>query len=161
MAERRFMEFITSPTCTQVAANDVITQPIRLPTSQTETLAMLIHKVIFDLDGWAPPVSTTEVTMRLALVKSINLGLAADYRWIDTIAAFEHTVRAVGVLTEEVISTHSPFVVDFAPAVLIARDILFAHSEAANMPAAAAARIRIGYTLEKVTQAAFIAALVS
>ncbi|MBA7699380.1 hypothetical protein ES703_108075 [subsurface metagenome] len=136
---------------------------IPLPTSGTEIMALLLHEVDFIVAGAEFGVDTQMSSNGVYLTKShhtapVNNNLADP----DLIAMFmEHaTINQVAGAGQLLWWDGIP-VWRFSPPILIARDaVYFANRTFSQAAANTVASVRLGYTLEKVSREAFIAALV-
>lgn len=164
MKSERFMEFLgveSGQIAFNAAGYGVYTEvPIPLPTSQTEKLALLVHQVEFRLGH--PSFTDTKMTsVACYLTKSHQTGpitlvdpdLLAQFFWHVSV----NQVAASGISEWQ----DGVRIWRFDPAVLIARDHLYMGGRTFQETANQVCQVRIGYTLEKVSQDAFIAALVS
>jgi len=133
---------------------------IPVPTSQNEKLAMLVHEVRFRL-GHPSYVDGQMNSVSCYLTKSHQTG-PIDMADPDLLAQFFWHVsvnQVAGAGIDHWEDGHKVW--HFDPAVLIARDHLYMGGRTFQETGNQVCQVRIGYTLEKVTQEAFIAALVS
>jgi len=162
----RYMEFLDSPTLTPAldgAGTGVETVAIRLPTSKTEMLAFLLHKVMFEPSGSCyPMVDDTESQLHLALCYN-DYAATPYYGSVHGVIAMHRqnasSGQVSGALSDYVYYWKTPEIQDFSPPILIATDVLSLCLRLIGS-IAVSGRVRLGYTLEKVGREAFIAALV-
>lgn len=160
MAQERFMEFIGGQLLITAGTEGVQQElELDLPTSKTETMAMLIHLIeldIADINGQAGD----RVQSNVYLSKS-SMPSKFRYHGSDILAwyclLYEMTVAA----GECYIYESGSKLTYFNPPILIARDKLYLGHKGYEYDAVSTyVTGRIGYTLEKVSREAFIAALV-
>ena len=157
MKDERFMEFI-SKRLEESAAGVYTEAVIPTPCSQTEQFAMLIHRI----DGHMEPpevVGAAITVSALALNKaSKSEGVGID----DPDCLFEglSKVDAVVAATPNFINC-GQFVRRFDPPILYAKSQIYLGVWGNNNVGTMTQVCRIGYTLEKVSKDAFIAALIS
>lgn len=151
------MEFIDQYLI-ESAPNTATMAVIAVPTSRSELLGMLIHDVWFHIPA-VDRIADSDVRTMLALHKH-SFAVAMPRFFEDTIAAFQEEVwigSADGVLYHKYQwQKHW----HFSPPILIARDTLTFTIASEEMVEANYGNVRIGYTLEKVAERVYIAALV-
>jgi len=133
---------------------------IPLPTSQTEMLAFLLHRVDFRL-GHPHFIDTLMTSVACYLTKAHQTGpidladpdLIAQYFWHVSV----NQVAGSGISKWE----DGKNIWTFDPPILIARDHVYMGGRTFQETANQVVQVRLGYTLEKVSREAFIAALVS
>jgi len=163
MKSERFMEFVAVESgaiaFNAVGYGDYTEVEIPLPTSKTETMAMLLHRVDFRL-GHPHFIDTQMNSVSGYLTKSHQTGpidladpdLIAQYFWHVSV----NQVAGAGISEWE----DGSKLWLFDPAILIARDKLYMGGRTFMETANQVCQVRVGYTLEKVSREAFIAALV-
>ncbi len=134
---------------------------IYLPTSKTELMAMLIHDIWLPVLMPGAPAATGETGAGACVTKNKNSAFGLQDP--DVIAGVEvqrfWDMPTVGVTIQDY---WTPMHYHFDPPVLVARDILYFKIKSDNVDSVLlTGYYRIGYTLEKVSREAFIAALVS
>ena len=156
-----FMEFLRG-TITMSAATTYTELEIRTPVSKTEELAMLIHQVRWDI---AKPTATDAATVRVAA--SLHDRPQTDTAQIsDPGCISRHSLFAEAGVTEGTLSEFATFdlregwVYYFTPPLLYAKDAIYLGVNSDHATLLVLAQVRIGYTLERVSSADFIAALV-
>ena len=165
MAEQgALMEFIRGAV-TEGAANTMTETEIAAPTSRSEKLAMLIWQVQFTQDD--PDVEDGQSNAVVTKLYDRTIGTATAHRGIDNpavIAEVEKIIHAGGVqgsLTEYYRDKLMPgYIASFQPPVLYTKESMFLAILGGGNANAKGARVRVGYTLERVPIDLFIAALV-
>jgi len=160
----RFMEFIVADvTDTAPADIGVASVPIQMPVSENENLAVLIHKVNFLLNAilTADLAAAASGINRQAGLCTFPPASHADMLiGVDGCLAMQiiwWTQSANGDMTGE--EGHGKW--NFDPPILVARRQLYLGAQrSAGIGSATNARVQIGYTVEKVSRDAFVAALV-
>jgi len=156
------MEFLNA-TATESAAHTDTQQSFGVPCSKTELMAMLIH------DVWFAPMDVERIDAALTsnfCNLSKRLGGPFGISNMDVIAICMANLslgQVEGTLSEYAVQWYgAPPHWHFEPAVLVAVDTLYTRIQggAANT-AVCQNTVRIGYTLERVSERDFIAALVS
>lgn len=151
----RYMEFLNCQIYNPIDEGFTIVES-QCPTSTIESMAMLIHMISFRL--YMPPPSAGVVSAHVAelvnrlindTIDEYDSGLIARCR-----ALVEQTGAGVAFWFE------APTEHYFNPPILYAKSSLFFCAKGTNTERTIKAECRIGYTLEKVTKDAFIAALV-
>jgi len=140
------------------APNTYTEVPIELPTSENETLALLLHRIEFEMEhGERIPGLITHVDTGLRHRSGVGY---PHINVPDVIASvdLELCIEAAGVHTGRVADTIVPKLFD--PPILVATRQIYLFIQGANNVGASECYGRIGYTLEKVSREAFIAALV-
>lgn len=161
-----FMEF--RGIYVESAAGLWTTGEMGVPTSKTEKMALLMH-VVWLLVNAPDPVDAKIRETDVQLLKE-DSNAAVDIQEWNYLAGQNRAWdagRAEGTLSEYSRSQDQQMVIQyFSPPVLIARDSLWVGTRGkengveANYAAVVTSAVRIGYTLEKVPTAEFIAALV-
>jgi len=159
----RFMEFIHTR-LDEAVINVQCEKVIYVPTSKTEVMAMLIHKITFDLTS-LERVDTKQTMVIMALSKD-SLPSAFRYgsnpRIIAGYGAALDCGMIEGTLTEfQQFQEYGAQVQYFDPPILVAQDQLYLQLKTYEQLSLTYGLCVIGYTLEKVSREAFIAALVS
>ena len=148
-----YMEFIGEK-ITMSAANTFTEIDISTPVGKSENLAMLIHQISVDvitqLD--APAQGDECVIQVTSATKSSQVNF-------DDPDLLLKTKRAFGLSTNGGQWFEHTFVKYFSPPILYARSKIYGGMVTTGQGAAKDAGIQIGYTLEKVPQDLFIAAL--
>lgn len=160
-SDERFIEFITDR-ISESAINTFTQEEIALPTSKTEMMAFLLHTV--DIFVETPTfVASTNVSRRcqLTLDEATGMDWYNAFRLIATLSRDDHW----GALIDDP-CPRSGFSYGrerwvFDPPLLIARDHIYAAVVGHNETTVCVSDVRLGYTLERVSREAFIAALVS
>jgi len=160
MAKGPFMEFLGA-TVLSLATDHCVFKEIHTPNSKTEKLAMLIHTIQCD---------SGDAEFSAGQVSSINNALAkrnfaaeseANWRLDDPDVLFRHdSVAHEGIVAgafSRSLKGHP--IVYYDPPILYAKDSIYCLISAINT-AAKTSTWKIGYTLEKVSDADYIAALV-
>ena len=157
------MEFIVTR-ANEAVAGTMFEEEIYLPSSKTETLAMLIHKVAIDITS-LERIDATQTMVIAGLSKRSNPSstrYGCDPAIIAGYGAALDCGMMEGTLSEfKVFQEYGEQVTYFDPPILIARDRLWLVAKTYNQLSLTFVTCVIGYTLEKVTRDAFIAALVS
>jgi hypothetical protein len=153
MAKGPFMEYLRCR-ATETIPNTYIENIVPVPTSKTETMAMLIHEI-----RWWQQLSevvvagTTESIVTIA-DRSHPSGLV----WPDSAGVIVHNVMW---RKEEVGPVNENFVVKFDPPILYSKAHIYLGARGiGNNVSLMAIIAMIGYTLEKVSREDFISALV-
>jgi len=136
---------------------------IPLPTSGTEIMALLLHEVDFRIAGPEMGVDTQMASNSVYLTKSHRTGPVNNcFADPDLLAMYMEHVTINQVAGAGQLLWHDGIPVwRFSPPILIARDaVYFANRTFMQAAANTVASVRLGYTLEKVSREAFIAALV-
>jgi len=162
LANKVLMELLNAQV-TESAANTHTEIAIQLPTSRSELLAMLVHQVGFEL---APNTLIDTVTddthAQLRRRSATSILARSDPDLIASYAVFASVGKVVGAAEKAVVLMAEGYLQSyFDPPLLIARNQLYLAVESYNETVARYAAVRIGYTLEKVSERAFIAALVT
>ena len=159
----RFMEFIGAYVCQAVADTDAQVT-FDVPTSETEQMALLVHRI--DWEGNVPEgivATNIGVDAYLTTTMSTPAGLASHFDHPSLIDAYMRVMKygttADDLLESDMQDQHR--VHHFDPPILIAQRTLYLLVHSSNSAVVNDCAVRLGYTLEKVTQAAFIAALVA
>jgi len=159
----RFMEFVGAKVTQDVADEDAQVV-FDVPTSETEQLALLVHQIEWEGNV---PVGLVDVAIGVDLYLTTTMatpaGMATHLDFPSLIDLYMRMARygttADDRLDSDLQDQHR--VHHFDPPILIAQRTLYLtiHTSASTVINDGA--VRLGYTLEKVTQAAFIAALVA
>jgi len=156
-----YMEFITGYV-TESAANTWTTAAIEVPTSKELTMAMIIHQVEMDIE---PPEHTAvggTVVMGYLIDDDLEDRPMFDNTHViyakDQALYMDAAVAEVAWASAE---THilGGRVQTWQPGILYAKKKIYVGCEGVGQASAKTVRVRIGYTLEKVTTEQFIAAL--
>lgn len=125
------------------------------PTSKTEKMAMLIHKIQFHIDDITGMANDDEIDVdlhdRAGQVEVLNYddsGLIEKMNYFLKLTT--SGAEEVGMIRE----------INYSPPILYAKKKMYSGINSAGMGALTGCDVRIGYTLEKVSQENFIAALV-
>lgn len=158
----KLMEFTGTYVQVEPSAT-LVKQPFRVPTSRTELMAMLIHKVEL-LTGDFPRIkaegtypyffglSSREPLGMLPLLLNEPGSIAyAEYNMIFIETALTNMITHMG-------TSYTVFYYD--PPVLVARDTLWLSGYGEYPGFIMGLRVKVGYTLEKVPERDFINALV-
>ena len=156
-----FMEFLRGKVIMTVA-EAYTEKEIRTPVSKTEELAMLIHQIQVKMTA-PPPVDAAirETTMHIA-DRTSNVILELD----DPSSLFWHVCfvnfgTVEGTLSEAMVYWVPEVIrVNYNPPILYARDSIYLAVDSNHTTALPQVTCQIGYTLERVSSADFIAALV-
>lgn len=166
MAQERFLEFIRALVNYAAAPDDWAEVEVRLPVSENENLACLIHQVEMQVGSLAGGLAggTAVHSAHLAL-RSAPPGTVWDIWNVGVICAHLYAIYSnvaddvkvrFGTKSDNQLATFY-----FDPPVLIAQNLIYLAAGNFDISTAASyGACRIGYTLEKVTREAFIAALV-
>lgn len=162
MAKGPFMEWLRNRV-QESAVNTYTEEEIPTPASRTEKMAMLIHQVQFHTDD--PQVTEGSYSSILTGLYSHSQSGAVGISDPDTIVAYQQFVAAgryEGTLSEYWEHREDPSIIYFDPPLLYAKAVIYHGVQGVQQPGAAVktSDVRIGYTLEKVSDADFIAALV-
>ncbi|MBA7707642.1 hypothetical protein ES703_116518 [subsurface metagenome] len=159
MVGERYMEFLRN-VITQVTINTFIEEQLPTPATGNENMAMLIHMII----GSAEP-GLGEVLKDVELIAAIHdrsMTLTGGWRYPGTLMYHHYginaTLSAAGLVYKREDSLQ---VVYFNPPVLYAKSFIYHALNSEECAHIRSHEIAIGYTLEKVSKDAFIAALVS
>lgn len=166
MKSERYMEFIgahNSVLGVVDATSAYAEVDMPLPTSGTETMALLLHQVQFFLAGPDPTLDAKESDDEVWLTKSHHASVPSQAASNPDVLAYyfrklsKNQIAGTSWMWEDGTNIWT-----FDPAILIARDSCYfgfrVYQKAAIQ---VTSDIRLGYTLEKVSREAFIAALVS
>jgi len=162
MTKGPFMEFLRNKV--QETANSTFTEEeIPTPCSNTEKMAMLIHMIAFHTDD----PQTDEGSYGTVLTGIYRHSMESPVHWHDPDCIMSYTQmiaagRYEGTLSEYFEYYADPQVLYFDPPILYARSVIYHSVEGIGQPGVAVktSHVMIGYTLEKVSDAHFIAALV-
>ena len=158
-----FLEFING-VVVEASANTFIETEIPTPASRTEMTAMLIWHIEFDATSPDSIDALTTVT-NVQLTRDTTTGLN-NLEDDDLLARWSMSLglgAVQGSLSEYAIIadlSDRPRVFKFDPPILYPRSSVFLGVQGTANVGLKTARVRVGYTLEKVSQADFIAALV-
>ena len=155
-----FLEFVRNQV-TESGANTYTEDEVQMPTSRTERLAMLIWSIQMEIsfpdieDAQGNRVDShladSEATARQ---RYHNTGVLFAGAWETSAGA------AAGTLSEYMFNEKTgPLYVRFDPPVLYAKSTIFHGIVGIGNSSVKTAQVMIGYTLEKVSTEAFIAAL--
>jgi len=165
MAKERFMEFVGAYVIQSVADTDA-SVAFDVPSSETELMALLVHQI--DWEGQvSTPVAAVTIGIDGFLTYSAQIpsSVGGYLTKMDVIDTLQRAVAAGTTLDDVVAGNYFAAlqhdIHKFDPPILIARRTLHLHIRSSNSAVVNAVALRLGYTLEKVTQAAFIAALVA
>ena len=152
-----YMEFLMG-----VAMQDVIDAPkkdvdVALPTSRTERLVMCVHQIRFDMGAELVDAADTRKLAFACLARQTECWALdiSDPRVVDRATAMTDIVNT-GLAKWSECEIHY-----FDPPFILADRQLWFSFDTTNFNAISKAEFRIGYTLRKVSESAFIAALVS
>lgn len=166
----RYMEFIHARAELQSGDGiDDIVVPIYLPTSKTESYAMLIHKI--------QGCTSTPHLEKAEADYVLDAGLVYQPTPISLVPGSPNVIQAWGMvnrIVETALTVMAQLVslcgnggggngcdVNFSPPILIAADVIYLmYFRDPGSEWFVTADVRIGYTLERVSREAFIAALV-
>ncbi|MBA7709763.1 hypothetical protein ES703_118688 [subsurface metagenome] len=155
----RYMEFMRD-----VVSQDVVDtyteKAIPCPVSGNENLAMLIHMIVGTMEPCVPVL--TEDNEVIAAVHDRSMTLTGGWRYPGTLLYHHHgynsTLSAAGL---GYVRTSAIQIMYFNPPVLYAKAYIYHCINSELATDRRSHEIAIGYTIEKVTKDAFIAALVS
>lgn len=161
MGYNALMEFLRANVY-QDAINTFAITELRCPVSRTELMAMLIHSIELRVDASEPDLTKTaqgHISCNL-LTRIFGTGAGISTPGVLELAVSEREIWTLG--TEELISDHDeiPLMHYYNPPILYPRDTMYLSVWSLYQLALHGADVKIGYTLEKVSQQAFIAALV-
>ncbi len=159
----RFMEFVGAYVKQSVEDEDAQVT-FDVPTSETEQMALLVHRI--EWEGNVPVgvvAAAIGIDLYLTTTMATPAGLASHIDFPSLIDQYMRMGR-YGTTIDDILDSdlQRQFEVHrFDPPILIAQRTLYLtiHTSASTVINDGA--VRIGYTLEKVSQAAFIAALVA
>ena len=146
---------------TESAANTFTQREIQTPVSRSEKLAMLIWKIQIWPDI-AEEEDTQDNSVIVQLTKSTATAVVVPED-DDLVFRWRHGVRAgvnAGTLSEYLIERMDPQVATFQPPLLYAKSSIFLGIVGSGNSAAKAVGCHVYYTLERIPDALFIAALV-
>ncbi|MBA7710455.1 hypothetical protein ES703_119398 [subsurface metagenome] len=159
MRNEALMEFVCGQE-TLAVVNTPESFEIYLPTSKTELMAMLIHDVWIPVLMPGAPAATGETGATACITRNKNSAFGLQDPSVIATAQWQRFWDAGPIVRME--TEWSPSHYHFDPPVLVARDIIWLKVNSDNVDSVLlTAYYRIGYTLEKVSREAFIAALVS
>jgi len=148
----------------EISINTTAEYKIQTPVSKSESLAMLIHFLRFEL----PPnsqIDTLIVDTHVQLRRrSSSTGSLArnDPSVIATYAEFVSVGKVAGAAEKAIAYTsEGSKLVYYDPALLIAQSVLYLSVKSYNETVVRYGHCQIGYTLGKVSKESFIAALIS
>ena len=150
---KAFMEFI-GHSFTLSAANTITVSEIGTPVGKSENLAMLLHKVRLGINGTLDsPADGDRLVIQLTRAPKTAI---VGYDDPDLVAKLNLDVAwsAGGGYIAEVQKQE-----DFNPPILYAKSKLYALAYTVGQAAASVINIQVGYTLEKIPDKDFIAAL--
>ena len=149
------MEWMRFPGNTETAPNTYSEVPMQVPVSKTENLAMLIHKVEFQIPlNLDVAVELDTVSLQLASNPQTTLLNLDDSDLL-------HLYRIIAkFVTSGLFYLESNHTYVFDPPLLYAKSRMFFGIQCAGQTAAKEGFCRVGYTLEKVDSKTFINALV-
>jgi len=151
MTAERFMEFLRI--IGQQSANDTNTTfMIQTPTSKTEAMAMLIHQIDYQYDDHSKVDHSQAMVIVDRDVGAIGKWIT-DQECIDAVR-YKQKFTTTGLAYLNVIQKHT-----FDPPILYSRAAIGMQIRSTTTGAQKWGRVRIGYTLEKVSKMAFIEAL--
>lgn len=148
-----FMEFLNIRV-NQAVANTWTTAPWATPSSKTEKMAMLIHKIIFEhtiLDAPAQDDHTLLILSTQALDQDYPI---SDPRIIAKMIKVFEALTSGGAYEDQI------FEMNFNPPILYPKASIHLGIDCSGQANPEDGFCKIGYTLEKVSDEAFIAALV-
>lgn len=159
----RFLEFVGAQV-TQTVADEDKQITFDVPTSETEQMALLVHRI--EWEGNVPVgvvAAAVGIDAYLTTTMATPAGFALHIDFPSLIDQYMRMAR-YGTTADDRLDSdlQDQFRVhNFDPPILIAQRTLYLtlHTSASTVINNCA--VRLGYTLEKVSQAAFIAALVS
>ena len=159
----RFLEFVSAHALQSVADTD-LQVAFDIPTSETELLAFLIHRI--DWEGNVPvgiAAAAIGIDGYLTTTIATPAGLGTHINWPSLVDCYMRMAR-YGTTTDDQLESDlgdQHRIHHFDPPILIAQRTLYLtiHTSASTVVNDVA--IRLGYTLEKVSREAFIAALVA
>ena len=156
MAKGPFMEFLRARVL-QTAANTYEEVQIPTPTSKTENMAMLIHSIELAPASIVDPAPTTLDSCHIHVAKRSKTiaGVLDD----PDILAYYSGLTILDAVFHMVYFTGSDKHI-FDPPILYPHANLFAGISTTGFTGVTNAKVRIGYTLEKVSREDFISALV-
>ena len=163
IVDEAFLEFING-VLTESAANTFTELEIATPASRTALSAMLIWLIEFDMTTPDIEDAQTNVT-NIQLTRDTTTGLN-NLEDDDLLARWSISVAAgaiQGSLSEYLVASGldpRPRVFKFDPPILYPRSSVWLGIQGTGNVNVKTGRCRVGYTLEKVSQQAFIAALV-
>lgn len=157
----RFMEFLAAYVCQSVAdVSKYIDMP--LPVSENENLAVLVHRIEFEVNV-PTAIFNAAIGVDAFLSKSQTMPTPPYIAKSEIVDSYQRMFRMWtvndafmdgGMGIQQAIHL-------FDPAILIARRTLYLHINSSATTVLNDATCRLGYTIEKVSKDAFIAALVS
>lgn len=156
-----FMEFLRGR-LTETVSGTYCEVELKTPASKTEKLAMLIHKVIFDGDDLVCAADEW-MAIRAALQARTKTGIPGGISNSDVIVQWKRFYRSIGATPDSMQFEYSPQVIDFDPPILYAKDSIFLAMLKTYLTTAGGTKtvdVMIGYTLDKVSDSDYIAALV-
>lgn len=148
-----FLEFIRA-TVTLSAANTFTQVTIATPVGRASNLAMLIHSIETEVDGFDTPADQDQIEIQLTKVSQTAMIRLADPNLIyrDT--------RQIGFVTSGSFMFKNEDRQEFRPPILYAQSNMYFGCKTAGQAAARRFDIRIGYTIEAVDKTTFLEALV-
>lgn len=155
------MEFVGGALTIPSGADGTAEEVIELPTSETELFALLVHQI-----QWFNTLAGSNFKAEGEYQRTLGLyrgpggvrGLSDPATIAFHASGMHFTETALTNIRE---SEESPEMMYYNPPILIAhRQIYFAGKHAYLEVGSFTAKVRLGYTLEKVSREAFIAALV-
>jgi len=160
----RFMEFIrASIVSTNVGDAGVKSAEIQMPVSENENLAVLIHKVNFLFNAFltadlgASSSGAARQTGLCTFPPKVHADMLVNTPGCLAMSILWWTQSASGDMTGE--EGHREW--DFNPPLLVAKRSLYVGAyRGTGLTTETSAMVSIGYTVEKVSKDAFIAALV-
>ncbi len=152
MVKGPFMEFLDLITELS-AANTTTTKMIQTPTSKSEKLAMLIHRIDYEFPTHAKQDIFIQASIVDYDVAAESKSLIGDHVIDSAKMIFKFTTS--GMAYKRMIEEHH-----FDPPVLFTKQKVGLQGRSTGAAAALIVRARIGYTLEKVDKDDYIDALV-
>ena len=156
MVKGPFMEFLRG-NVVQAAINTYAELQVPTPASKTENMAMLIHSIEIHPSRLVDTTPTNGDFMEVHVAKA-SKAASAFIHDPDILATYKvETVINAGV--GEIQETGQQ-VYKFNPPILYPKTNLYIAISSVGLAATAGGKVRIGYTLEKVSREDFISALV-
>ncbi|MBA7551841.1 hypothetical protein ES705_44391 [subsurface metagenome] len=153
----RFMEFIRGRVIE--AGIDTYTEDaMPVPTSRTEELAMLIHKVMVNVA--TPTMQAASVTLSSWHVADRSYVSTRDRSYPGILAYGSREANDLPAGLFSYPGDRPQFVYDFDPPILYAKALIYLGFASEGEAAPQWCKVAIGYTLERVSKDAFIAALI-